>query len=72
MRIGVGRLVRVPLTLSVHIEADPPDTRMGYLMQRADGTYAVVGDVGLWRAEELPAEYVTLPIDAAQRTSPTS
>ena len=45
---------------------------MGYLMQRADGTYAVVGDVGLWRAEELPAEYVTLPIDAAQRTSPTS
>jgi hypothetical protein len=62
-KMGVGRLVRVPITLSVRIEADLPDTRMGYLMRRMNGVYAVVGDAGLWEAEDLPPEYVVLPLD---------
>ena len=50
---GTAKIIRLNDD-EIAFEHDPPNIRYGYVLVRSDGIVDIVGDLTLWRSEELP------------------
>jgi hypothetical protein len=53
IRTGTAKVIRLN-DGEIAFEHDPPNIRYGYVLVRSDGIVDIVGDLTLWRSEELP------------------